>query len=820
MGEVLSCEGFEINIIINGDIGNNIRTAEFSSEPWTLLEELKKRLEESLKTPEFNLELAYTLICEGRKISMLKQKLLKKGQAAAVRDALKEPVTIVWGPPGTGKTHTLADIAIKHYLHGNRVLIISHSNIAVDEALQEILEQLKDQNRIIFKGISEDHSGKILRYGYARKKKLLDTPYVLSFQLTLEKYPELADRKSKLESERAALKAKGIVGPRVFKIEKELLGIRQQIRNHESNLVGKAKIVATTISKATVDTAIYKEGNFDVVLLDEASMAYIPQACFAAGLAGKHFICFGDFRQLSPIAQSNDPIVGKWLLQDIYEHLNIANGIENDNYHPWLVLLDEQRRMHPMISGFVNSRIYRMQLRDYPMIEEDRRMIVEKQPFKNHAISLIDLAGTCSVCSKSSDGSRYNLLSAFMSFHAGAAAVQQGHNEVGIIAPYTAQSRLIRSMITDNYKNSPDQSSLSCATVHQFQGNQKDVIIFDCVDSYRQPIPGVLLTEQKNNNSLRLINVAVTRARGKFITVANRSYWNNKLPLSGSLLRYLLDYIIEKGAHCSGDEMLNLYCSNTLPDGKLKWYNGLICMPQLLNDISDAKAEILMDVPDGTILNSDELANALEKAQKRGVKVLVRAENSKSLAPEIYRLSHPHPFACSPVTVIDKHITWYGVPVMNTAFITDGNTLPVRYWPAARFDGEKTADTIIALLEMHKVLNASPVSPSPSATANKGGAIGGFAAYIESCNIKCRSCGSAMVLKKGATGSHFLGCKGFPKCRNTKLIEKSLVNAYIVQCNLTCKKDGYMLTAALSKFGVFARCKNHIDSHCYSLSEI
>ena len=143
MGEVLSCEGFEINIIINGDIGNNIRTAEFSSEPWTLLEELKKRLEESLKTPEFNLELAYTLICEGRKISMLKQKLLKKGQAAAVRDALKEPVTIVWGPPGTGKTYTLADIAIKHYLHGNRVLIISHSNIAVDEALQEILEQLR-----------------------------------------------------------------------------------------------------------------------------------------------------------------------------------------------------------------------------------------------------------------------------------------------------------------------------------------------------------------------------------------------------------------------------------------------------------------------------------------------------------------------------------------------------------------------------------------------------------------------------------------------------------------------------------------------------
>ncbi len=816
-GEILSCEGFELTIIINEDIGSNIRTAEFSCEPWKLLEELKKRLEESRASSEFNLDLAYTLICEGRRMSMFGRNILKKGQKTAIKDALTKPVTIVWGPPGTGKTYTLAYIALKHYLQGKKVLIISHSNIAVDGAIIEIHKLLKTQKgQILLKRIIEDHNGEVLRYGYARKKELLDIPSLLSFQLTMEKFPELADRKAKLESERATLKARGIVGSRVFEIEKELREIRQQIRSHESNLVCNAKIVSTTISKATVDTAIYKESNFDVVLLDEASMAYIPQACFAAGLAGKHFICFGDFRQLAPIAQSNNSMVQKWLLKDIYEHLNIANGIENENYHPWLVLLNEQRRMYPTISGFVNSRVYHMQLCDHPTVEDKRRRIVEKHPFKNHAVSLIDLIGTCSVCSKSSDGSRYNLLSAFISFHTGITALQKGQQSIGIVTPYAAQSRLIRSIITDSFKNTPDQSGLSCATVHQFQGSEKDVIIFDCVDSYRQKIPGVLLTGQKNNNSLRLINVAVTRAKGKFIAVADRRFWKNKLPSSGSILRYLLDYIIGKGAHYFGNDLLNLCCSSTLPSEILKWYSGSLCMSQLLADLAAAKTEILMDIPNGSVLNEEELANALEKVQKRGVKVFVRAEKPHLLGAKLSQLSHTQSFAWSPVTVIDRHITWYGVPVMDTSFIAEGVNLPIRYWPVTRFDGEKTADTIIALLEMYKAQNSPQVIDPPTVSTGADG----FASFIKKCNIKCKLCGSTLILKKGKKGSHFLACPSFPRCKNTKRLDKSLVDAYIHQTSLKCKEDGYPLVPAKSKYGIFARCQNANNSHCYDLDDI
>ena len=345
------------------------------------------------------------------------------------------------------------------------------------------------------------------------------------------------------------------------------------------------------------------------------------------------------------------------------------------NYHPWLVLLNEQRRMHTKISGFVNSRVYNMSLCDHPDIGKKQKHIIDKSPFRGQAVAMLDLSGTCNVCSKSSDKSRYNLLSAFVSFFTGMIALQEEHKNVGIITPYAAQSRLIRSMIIDYFSENIGQNKLSCATVHQFQGSEKDVIIFDCVDSYRQAKPGVLLTGHKNNNSLRLINVAVTRARGKFITVANRGYWNNKLPLNNSLLRYLLDYLKEKGEHCFGSDLINYCCTNILKSERMKWYNGMDSMPLLRTDISKAKTEILMDVPEGTVVNEDEFSLVLEMAKKRGVKILIRAEKPRKLGQRLSRLCCEHSFAWSPITVIDRHITWYGIPIINTAFIFEGDKL-------------------------------------------------------------------------------------------------------------------------------------------------
>ena len=40
---------------------------------------------------------------------------ISRGQDTAVKMSFEQPITFVWGPPGTGKTQTLAKIALKTY---------------------------------------------------------------------------------------------------------------------------------------------------------------------------------------------------------------------------------------------------------------------------------------------------------------------------------------------------------------------------------------------------------------------------------------------------------------------------------------------------------------------------------------------------------------------------------------------------------------------------------------------------------------------------------------------------------------------------------
>ena len=63
----------------------------------------------------------------------------------------------MWGPPGTGKTYTLARTAANHYLKDKKVLILAHSNQAVDVLMAEITAFTKKKKRFI--------EGEVLRYG-------------------------------------------------------------------------------------------------------------------------------------------------------------------------------------------------------------------------------------------------------------------------------------------------------------------------------------------------------------------------------------------------------------------------------------------------------------------------------------------------------------------------------------------------------------------------------------------------------------------------------------------------------------------------------
>ena len=92
---------------------------------------------------------------------------------------------------------------------------------------------------------------------------------------------------------------------------------------------------------------------------------------------------------------------------------------------------------------------------------------------------------------------------------------------VAIIAPYRAQVKLLNESIRHREESVGIWSNVTVGTVHQFQGSEADVVIFDLVDGPGRPSLGRLLI---GDGGVRLTNVAVTRARGKLILLLNRRW--------------------------------------------------------------------------------------------------------------------------------------------------------------------------------------------------------------------------------------------------------------------------------------------------------
>ena len=73
-------------------------------------------------------------------------------------------------------------------------------------------------------------------------------------------------------------------------------------------------------------------------------------------------------------------------------------------WHPWLVMLNEQRRMHPDIAGFPNKYIYKRLLQNHTSVLNSRKNIVKTEPLSGDALNLVNLAGTYCAADKNTDG--------------------------------------------------------------------------------------------------------------------------------------------------------------------------------------------------------------------------------------------------------------------------------------------------------------------------------------------------------------------------------------------------------------------------------
>ena len=90
----------------------------------------------------------------------------KIGQQEAYRACLGTGVWLVWGPPGTGKTRVIRGAVSDLLTEGKRVLLVSGTNIAVDNALAGVLRERRHQ------------PGDIVRVGPPQLPEIINNPEI------------------------------------------------------------------------------------------------------------------------------------------------------------------------------------------------------------------------------------------------------------------------------------------------------------------------------------------------------------------------------------------------------------------------------------------------------------------------------------------------------------------------------------------------------------------------------------------------------------------------------------------------------------------
>lgn len=179
VGSVLACEDFEMILLLDRDLNDKVNAAHLMVEPWKLLEALDKRM--TSLNPNVH-KLAIRIMRDGPGLATNDDiRNVPMGQPAVSKKLESDDIVTVWGPPGTGKTYTMAKIVNNYIAQNKSVLIVSHSNVSVDGVIKQVVKMLDSSLQ------SYLENGKILRFGYVRDEELSQNPYATSFNYTLSK---------------------------------------------------------------------------------------------------------------------------------------------------------------------------------------------------------------------------------------------------------------------------------------------------------------------------------------------------------------------------------------------------------------------------------------------------------------------------------------------------------------------------------------------------------------------------------------------------------------------------------------------------------
>lgn len=489
-------------------------------EAITIATESKDSLAQTIKEALANESNPYQEINEVN-LPTFKSTMLNPSQREAIIGSIKhDRVTIIHGPPGTGKTTTLVELARLLSHTEKKILVSASSNNAVD-LMADKINQL---------GVSLVRVGNITRID--------DKIQELTLAEQARNHVDWQHiKKIKIEAEQAQRKAnnyKRSFGPeeRMHRkyMRQEAKELRKWARDQEDRLTEKiidqSKVVATTLIGAAhrnLDGILY-----DTVIIDEASQA-LEAECWNVIIRAKRLILVGDPMQLPPTVKSKEAEkLGYGITL-----LDLLNPILSSNY-----LLNLQYRMNDHLLSFSNETFY-----DGKLMSADQNKSITL-PNDVNPLTFIDTAG-CGFDEKIYPKTRsrhnegeYLILREFILQYSEKIA---GHS-VGIISPYAEQVRYIRSQIAEDeeLKN----HDITVESIDGFQGQEKDVIFISLVRSNENGEIGFL-------KDYRRLNVALTRAKRKMTVLGDMATLS-----SDKMYLALADHIEKIGRYQSAYEYM------------------------------------------------------------------------------------------------------------------------------------------------------------------------------------------------------------------------------------------------------------------------
>ena len=890
-GNVVSVARGSVTVALEADLGPKIAMVRLITDDSFLIAKLREKLEDVEKeTTHFNHQLAASVIGAGVPECDIKEPApqvfgdaaLNEKQEAAVRLAFGSNTSFIWGPPGTGKTKTLAHVVEAHYRAGHSVLIVSNTNVAVDTALQRTAQRLETepefhegavlrhgplgkeleerygdcvnvdkiverlgkemevqkqalQNELLKKQIEaeplkealelltelkrlkseiqqrehafrakEDHSkelqdklrtgridvnrleidlersrdfGAIRRFlsglnpqrleaeinALTRSNKNLQSALAATLRQLDEQTVELERLHRDLVQTKAAVpdcyseaQVKSLLAPietSIAQITSKLRAIEDRLAALREQVLKNCRILATTVYRTYLKGQVTRV--FDVVIIDEASMLMLPMTFFAAGLASKAVVVAGDFRQLAPIVTSDDPLAIEWLKKDAFEKTNIPREVKRHAVPKHLAVLSVQYRMHPEICGCVNALFYTDRPLETPKgtgsntkyfrLGDSRLLFVDTSEL--NPWSAFKLGGY----------SRYNLLHALLIRNIAASLDEEligpaGACKLGIISPFSAQTSLLQSLLNDSL---PGRGAEMAATVHRFQGNERDSIIIDLTDSVSTRLSHFMKAVDDSEDGARLLNVAISRARHRIILVANFDFLRDKAPRDGKLQR-LLDYFEEYGNPINTIDVLNLRQEDwaegifhvspspdvNLSDADTQFLTEGTFYPRFTEDLKSAKSSILIFSPFLTKRGTNRWIDLLRFAISRGVRVRlvtrppgdqggVLDEGLPAVVKHIRELGIPVDYRArihEKIAIIDEEILWHG-------------SLNI-------FSQRDTTESMLRLRSPAACARVSGYVTSPTARKQQK-------SICEAENPECPDCAEPMTWKNGRYGIYF-----------------------------------------------------------------